>query len=291
MGHAIREVDAGGVDAVWVRLSCRAGGKADRKGARAGPRNCPGLSDALRWDPADPRRRAAGSSGWPSGRRSPRLGGGPVVREIAPARSGALDDQPGGHRQRGCRRYRACGPTGRRGRGRPAEGVQAGHRAGAGVRIVEEKLRRRWSPQQIAGWLKLTYPDEPGDAGVTRDHLPHLVRAVTWRAAPGADRSTCAPGGCCADPRESSCPTAGRQAQHPEHLRTTRRGRGPSGARPLGRRPGLRQSDEPGRHPGRAIHPVPDPGRAARRRPQGRRGRRRARRGNHHPARPSWPGR
>jgi IS30 family transposase len=27
--------------------------------------------------------------------------------------------------------------------------------------IVEAKLRRRWSPQQIAGWLKLTYPDDP----------------------------------------------------------------------------------------------------------------------------------
>jgi DNA-binding CsgD family transcriptional regulator len=24
--------------------------------------------------------------------------------------------------------------------------------------IVEQKLQRRWSPQQIAGWLKLTYP-------------------------------------------------------------------------------------------------------------------------------------
>ena len=26
--------------------------------------------------------------------------------------------------------------------------------------IVEEKLRRRWSPQQIAGWLKLSYPND-----------------------------------------------------------------------------------------------------------------------------------
>ena len=26
--------------------------------------------------------------------------------------------------------------------------------------IVQEKLRRRWSPQQIAGWLKITYPDD-----------------------------------------------------------------------------------------------------------------------------------
>jgi IS30 family transposase len=28
--------------------------------------------------------------------------------------------------------------------------------------IVSKKLQRRWSPQQIAGWLKLTYPDDPG---------------------------------------------------------------------------------------------------------------------------------
>jgi IS30 family transposase len=27
--------------------------------------------------------------------------------------------------------------------------------------IVEEKLQRRWSPQQIAGWLQLTYPKSP----------------------------------------------------------------------------------------------------------------------------------
>lgn len=27
--------------------------------------------------------------------------------------------------------------------------------------IVEEKLQRRWSPQQIAGWLKVTYPENP----------------------------------------------------------------------------------------------------------------------------------
>ena len=27
--------------------------------------------------------------------------------------------------------------------------------------IVEERLARRWSPQQIAGWLKTSYPDDP----------------------------------------------------------------------------------------------------------------------------------
>jgi IS30 family transposase len=27
--------------------------------------------------------------------------------------------------------------------------------------IVEDKLRRRWSPEQIAGWLKIAYPNDP----------------------------------------------------------------------------------------------------------------------------------
>ena len=27
--------------------------------------------------------------------------------------------------------------------------------------IVEDKLARRWSPEQIAGWLKVTYPKSP----------------------------------------------------------------------------------------------------------------------------------
>ena len=56
--------------------------------------------------------------------------------------------------------------------------------------IVEDKLRRRWSPQQIAGWLKLTYPRRPGDAGVAREHLPHAVRAISRCAAPRADRAS-----------------------------------------------------------------------------------------------------
>jgi len=27
--------------------------------------------------------------------------------------------------------------------------------------VVEEKLAVRWSPQQIAGWLPLAYPQDP----------------------------------------------------------------------------------------------------------------------------------
>ena len=50
-----------------------------------------------------------------------------------------------------------------------------------------------------------------------------------------------------------------------QHLRTARRGRRSGGAWPLGGRPGLRQTDEPGRDPGGAVDPVRDAGGAARR--------------------------
>ena len=43
--------------------------------------------------------------------------------------------------------------------------------------MVEDKLAQRWSPQQIAGWLKVDLPRRCGDAGVARVHLPLAVRA------------------------------------------------------------------------------------------------------------------
>src|SRR5215213_528844 len=56
--------------------------------------------------------------------------------------------------------------------------------------IVAEKLRQRWSPQQIAGWLKTTYPRRRGDAGVARDDLSHPVHPVPRRLTQGTDRSS-----------------------------------------------------------------------------------------------------
>ena len=108
-------------------------------------------------------------------------------------------------------------------------------------------------------------PRRPGDAGVARDDLPHPVHPVPRRAAQGADRASAHRAG---DPTPSGHPAARWAwwpARDPQHLRTTRRSRRPGGARALGRRPGLRQTDEPGRHPGRTVHPVRDAGRAARR--------------------------
>jgi hypothetical protein len=35
--------------------------------------------------------------------------------------------------------------------------------------MVTEGLKQRWSPQQIAGWLRRIHPDEPSAVGVARD--------------------------------------------------------------------------------------------------------------------------
>ena len=221
----------------------------------------------------DPRHRGAGSAELRGARGDlPRSGGRPV----AACDRGGLGRAPSTISREvagngGRRRYRAAAADQQAWARatRPKACKLATNPVLAG--IVAEKLQRRWSPQQIAGWLKLTYPDDPGDARVAREHLPHAVRAVTRRAAQGADRLPAHRSG---DPTPARGPAARwprRPTRDPEHQRTTRRGRGPCGARSLGRRPGLRQEHEPGRHPGRTIDPVPDARRAARRQPQGRR--------------------
>jgi hypothetical protein len=116
-----------------------------------------------------------------------------------------------------------------------------------------------------------------------------LFNPVPGRATQGADRS---PAHWARDPTAGGHPPArwSRQpAGHPAHLRTPCRSRRPSGARALGRRPGLRQTDEPDRDPGGAVDPVRDPGPAARRPPQGRRRGRRTGRRDPTPAQPNGP--
>ncbi len=48
------------------------------------------------------------------------------------------------------------------------------------ARIVAGKLQLEWSPEQIAGWLKRTYPDDDNGPGVTRDHLPQPLYSGPW---------------------------------------------------------------------------------------------------------------
>ena len=150
-------------DEIWVRLAGWACGQADRSRVGVADQHGAGLPDSVWWDPA---RSAVSICGSVELRRAggdlPRPGCRDVVAGDR-GRSGTcpVDDQPGGRRNGGRRRYRAA-------TGRPAgvvarhasQGVQAGATRCC-VRIVGEQLKQTWSPQQIAGWLKATYPDDP----------------------------------------------------------------------------------------------------------------------------------
>ena len=74
-------------------------------------------------------------------------------------------------------------------------------------RVVERKLEATWSPEQISAWLASQYPERPGDAGVSRDHLPVVVRAGPGHVAPRAALPVCGQGGRCAARRRT--PKAG----------------------------------------------------------------------------------
>jgi IS30 family transposase len=62
---------------------------------------------------------------------------------------------------------------------RPKTGKLAQNRALA--RIVAGKLQRRWSPEQVAGWLKRTYPDDP-----SRQVSPETIYRSLFIQARGA---------------------------------------------------------------------------------------------------------
>src|SRR5207302_4887108 len=62
---------------------------------------------------------------------------------------------------------------------RPKTGKLAANRALA--RIVAGKLQRQWSPEQIAGWLKRTYPDD-----TSRQVSPETIYRSLFIQARGA---------------------------------------------------------------------------------------------------------
>jgi transposase, IS30 family len=55
-------------------------------------------------------------------------------------------------------------------------------------RVVEEDLRRRYSPEQIVGRLRRQFPDDLRHAGVCRDDLPVALCPVARGVAPGSDQ-------------------------------------------------------------------------------------------------------
>ncbi len=80
--------------------------------------------------------------------------------------------------QEGYRASRADQAAWDRGR-RPKTGKLAAHRALA--RLVTGKLRRQWSPEQVAGWLKRTYPDD-----TSRQVSPETIYRSLFIQARGA---------------------------------------------------------------------------------------------------------
>ena len=150
--------------------------------------------------------------------------------------------------------------------------------------IVEDRLQHSWSPQQIAGWLKVSYPNSP-EMQVSHESI---YRALFVQSR------------------------GGLRKELTRYLRTGRVIRRPKGVRlPDGRGgrpntlhiserppeaedravPGHWEGDlvfgkgmSPGGNPGGTLHSVLDTGGTARRHPPGRRGRRRTRSRDHHPA-------
>lgn len=164
MGHGDYErLTPEAIDQVWLRL--RAGQAAKPTARELGL--CTGTVRAylLRCGGIrpEPRRRAPGRLGLVEREEISRgLAAGLSIRAIAVALgrspSTVSREVP---RNGGVRRYRAAwadqAAWTRATRPKPCKlAANPALRA-----IVEEKLQRRWSPQQIAGWLQLTYPKSP----------------------------------------------------------------------------------------------------------------------------------
>jgi len=159
----IRAVDSGGDRPGVGPAEGRAGGEADGAGAGVVHQHGPGVPDPVGRDPAGAAATVSISAVvGGAGGDLPRARGGvldPVDR--GSVGSGAVVGLPVVARNSGRRAYRAA----RADRvawdraARPKRCRLAGNRVLRG--IVAVKLVRRWSQQQIAGWLTATYPDVP----------------------------------------------------------------------------------------------------------------------------------
>ena len=130
--------------------------------------------------------------------------------------------------------------------------------------VVESKLELRWSPQQIAAWLRIGYPGNPEmrvshetiylslfvqPEGALRKELARYLRRGRARRRP---RGLSVMNG------------QGQLRGDRPHLPAARRSQRPGGARALGRGPGVRHEIQHRRHPGGAHEPLGDARRPAR---------------------------
>jgi IS30 family transposase len=117
--------------------------------------------------------------------------------------------------------------------------------------IVADMLRMLWSPEQIAGWLKHTYPHDQSlhvshetiyrslfiqaRGALKKELLEHLRRTRGMRRSRSYTQKTAIHGQC---------------RRHGVHQRAARVSRRPGSAWSLGRRLGLRQRQQPDRDAG-----------------------------------------
>ena len=162
MGHGDYEVlTPGAIDQLWVQMRA---GQAAKPAARAlGLSPSTVRSYLLRCGGIrpDPRRRSPGRLSFAEREEISRgLAAGLSLRSIAAGLSRApstVSREVTGHGGRG--RYRAgVADQGAWSQARRPKTCKLATNP-ALAEVVAEKLRRRWSPQQIAGWLKTTYPD------------------------------------------------------------------------------------------------------------------------------------
>src|SRR5688572_30128217 len=107
--------------------------------------------------------------------------------------------------------------------------------------MVADKLRLEWSPYQVAGWLKRTYPQDE-----TRQVSHETIYRTLFIQARGAPKK---------ELLQHLRRTRGmRRSRH----HTSGRGRRSGGAWPLGGRSVLRQQQQPDCHPGGTSDALPD---------------------------------
>jgi IS30 family transposase len=85
--------------------------------------------------------------------------------------------------------------------------------------IVGEQLRKRWSPEQIAGWLKATYPNDP-EMQVSQETICRTLFTPVPRGTP--QRTDCVSADRSGDPTPGGNPATGWPrwpAGDPQHLR------------------------------------------------------------------------
>ena len=131
---------------------------------------------------------------------------------------------------------------------------------------VQARLRRRDSPEQIAGRLKIDFPDEP-EMWVSPETI---YQSLYVQARGGLKRELTAylrTGRSMRKPRRREAERRGRIPEMVLDQRAPARGRGPGRARALGGRPdhGIDRVELRGRHPGRTHHRVRDAAAPARR--------------------------